>query len=402
VDGDLTHTGLAALAPTQRDSILGVILGTAQRREILAPLLLLEGLPAREHWAKVLGSEQDGADWRPLMQAVVTTLDHQSKSATDCRWLRVMGVAMAGKLVLPAFGFGPDLARQLCEYPNAEDGQATIRSLENLCTAFEQAPRAWPTTFWHECMVKTPCWSLGALAHEPRVAAGTTSTRVKEVRDRLTAHAHATRTTTAVDAKHDKVLGVGLYCLDLLRELLGIHSSQSIMARAALRTILECYITLAYLVKKDDPGLWKSYRVFGAGQAKLTFLKIDQAAQKPSYVDLVTLKLLANEDIWQEFLTIDLGHWDNANLRQLSQLADVKGDYDLFYSWTSAFVHGHWGAIRDSVFDSCGNPLHRLHRIPRPEARTLPDVIPDACGLIDKILALIGRCYPDFEDRISV
>ena len=211
-----------------------------------------------------------------------------------------------------------------------------------------------------------------------------------------------TQTTSGVDARHDAVLGIGLYCLILLRELLRVGSCNSISARTTLRTIAECYITLAYLAKKDDAKLWQSYRIYGAGQAKLAFLKLDESVNEPSYVDVQTLEQLANEDMWQEFLNIDLGHWDNTNLRKISMEAGVKDVYDQFYDWTSTFAHGHWGAIRDTVFETCLNPLHRLHRIPRQFARTLPDVVPDACQLVDKILEVVSQLYSDFPDRVTV
>ena len=226
--------------------------------------------------------------------------------------------------------------------------------------------------------------------------------RFNEVWDFLVKHTHNTQTTSGVDAQHDTVFGMGFYCLRLLQELLPIGSCNSISARTILRTIAECYITLAYLVKKNDVELWQSYRIYGAGQAKLAFLKLDESTDEPSYVNVQTLEQLANEDMWQEYLNIDLGHWDNTDLRKMSIEAGVKDVYDQFYGWTSTFAHGHWGAIRDTVFDTCGNPLHRFHRIPLQSVRPLPDVIPDACELIDKILELVSQLYPDFPHRITL
>ena len=234
------------------------------------------------------------------------------------------------------------------------------------------------------------------------ILAGTTEEHLQEVWDFLVEHTCNTQTTSGIDAQHDTIFGMGLYCLGLLRELLRVGTCHSISARTTLRTIAECYITLAYLAKKNDAELWQSYRVYGAGQAKLAFLKLDESVNEPSYVDVQTLEQLANEDMWQEFLNIDLGHWDDTNLRKMSMEADVKDVYDQFYDWTSTFAHGHWGAIRDTVFETCINPLHRLHRIPRQSVRTLPDVIPDACLLVDKILEVVAQLYPDFPERVTV
>jgi len=103
--------------------------------------------------------------------------------------------------------------------------------------------------------------------------------------------------------------------------------------------------------------------------------------------------------MWEEFRSINVGHWDGSNLRQLSQTANVKDLYDHYYSWTSSFLHGHWGAIRDTTFDTCGNPLHRLHRIPRESPRQQPDVIPDIADLLDRLFELVDKAYPLFTFR---
>jgi hypothetical protein len=165
---------------------------------------------------------------------------------------------------------------------------------------------------------------------------------------------------------------------------------------------LECYVNLAYLAEKDSPQLWSSFRVYGAGQAKLAFLKISESEERPSFVTSEALESLANEDMYQEYLSIDLGHWEKSNLRRLSDEAGVKDEYDRYYPWTSTYSHGHWAAVRDSVFDVCGNPLHRLHRIPRPAARLLDDVVDDACKLVDRILGIVENCYPGLRVQVRL
>jgi hypothetical protein len=161
-------------------------------------------------------------------------------------------------------------------------------------------------------------------------------------------------------------------------------------------------VTLAYLNAKDDPALWKSFRVYGAGQAKLAALKLDQANSQPLSISLETLTEIANEDMWEEFVDIDLGHWAKADLRSLSIEGGTKDEYDRFYPWTSAWSHGHWSPVRHAVFDTCGNPLHRLHRILRDTPRSQLDVVPDAVALVDRIMTLVDREYPPFGVRLAV
>jgi hypothetical protein len=169
---------------------------------------------------------------------------------------------------------------------------------------------------------------------------------------------------------------------------------QGVVGRLALRSVVELNITLRYLAKKDNDDLWKSYRVYGAGQAKLTFLKVqEQQGELPKFIDEDALYAIANEDVWQEFLNIDIGHWAKANLRQLAIESDSKETYDKYYDWTSTFAHGHWGAVRDTNFVTCHNPLHRLHRIPRIVHRNLNSVEGDIAELIDDMLTVLEDLF---------
>lgn len=260
----------------------------------------------------------------------------------------------------------------------------------------------FPTEFWACCLVSTQCFPLLETAVQDEQTLGTTVRQLDIILHDLIDHWGATWTTSGVDSRHDAVFGMTLFALALVAELMRIGASVSIGARFILRALLELYVTLAFLVKKDDKKLWDSYRVFGSGQAKLALLKLEDMAEQPMSVSVDTLRAVANEDMWQEFLSIDVGHWTKSNLRQLSAEAEVKDDYDRFYSWTSMFSHGHWAAIRATVVDTCGNPLHRFHRIPRSTPRHQGDVLSDSVMLTDKLLKLVDRAYPGFEDRLGL
>jgi hypothetical protein len=169
-----------------------------------------------------------------------------------------------------------------------------------------------------------------------------------------------------------------------------------------LRSLVEVYVNLAYLLKQDSEDLWLQYRQYGTGQSKLAFLKIaDGGGELPKYVSTRTLEALANDDMWQEFVDIDVGHWAGKDLRRISEKAGVKDVYDKYYDWPSSFVHGQWGAVRNTVFDFCINPLHRLHRIPRPPRLDLEDVGWDGVLLGNLVLDLVDVAYPGFGHRLA-
>lgn len=402
---DITHSYFEQWLPEHRRAVIGIIASDADAKKALRPLLLFGELPSREMWAEVIRDEPRPEGWVVLANAVVRVLDHQSEDATDCRWARVI-FQMVGTRKMK-FIRSPEMEETVkgyLQYPHYGDLQRvrpSIRASEIGLDTSVDFTSPWPERFWTQCLRETPCIEWTDREPTPRIEVGTTLDRVSDAYRKVREHEQATRITTAVDARHEAIFGSALYVLTVVRELLGLGVSQGVLGRTGLRALVELAITLAYLIHEDKPELWQSYRVYGAGQAKLAFLHLDQLEEDHSFVRLDTLRELANDDVWQEYLPINLGHWDHANLRALSERAGVKDAYDAYYAWTSTYLHGQWGAIRDSAFGICRNPLHRLHRISRPAGRTLEDVLPDASKLADMILALVNQSYPGLDLQIT-
>src|SRR5882724_69729 len=399
---DVRHTGLAGALPRSKEIFIDFICKPERARRALRPLLLYPGLPGREAWTAAIVGDANSEDWPRVAQAVAAVLDHQSQESTDLRWLTLLCRMAAGKYHMPE-----EMAKELSLYPYLGDQRKvrpSIRAAELAMAGIEAGPaahvsRAWPSEFWDYSLQNTPCFALPDREPSPYPPAGTSKDRVAKAREAVVAHSTRTRQTSAVDPKHDTVFGAALFALDILAELLRIGSSTTVMARVALRTLLDVRVTLAYLQHENSVDLWQSFRVYGAGQVKLAVLKLEEAKDQPFSIPIERLRALANEDVWQEFLQIDLGHWANSNLRVMSGEAGVKDEYDQIYPWASAYSHGHWGAIRESEFDICGNALHRLHRLPRSELRPPPDVIPDAIRLVDAILMTVNDAYPELAIR---
>lgn len=397
---DVTVSGLSRLQPEVLDGALNVLTLTDQRRKALLPILLLRDLPSREKWdPKIAMRTEPETDWSRLTLAISRSFDHQSQEATDCHWARVICMMASGKLLFP-----PNLeeiGKELVSYPLYGDMRKvrpSIRACELMLPI--EGGGDWAGKFWDQCFRETPCMRFEdakELVSGPSVSLD----HLQKIRNLLVDHAIQTMRITSIDPRRDSIFGIPLYCLSMLIELESTGLNKSIIGRLALRTIVESFITLAYLKQKDDPDLWRSWRVFGAGQAKLSYLKLEDAANQPRFVDSALLKTLANEDAWEEFLPIELGHWTNSDVRKLSIEAGVKDEYDNFYSWTSTFSHGHWGAIRDTVFETCLNPLHRFHRVPRVSVKFMPDLLPDAYRLMDRMLEIVSISCPRFPYRVS-
>jgi hypothetical protein len=400
----LDHTKLAEITEEQFRQFISIPLRHPLGYAALRPLLLVESLPGLDRWKRSLNVEPTNADWHTLAEAIAGVLDHQSEKSTDVRWFKLILTAISGHIHFQKSM--SDRIEELRLFPDKGDMRSVrpfIRSGEMMLR--RNPPSPWIVVFWAALLEKTDCidpsseseYSIAKTTIDPKTLFATRH----QVIQRFLENMSATRT----DARLDSAFGLVLYALAIVQEI-GQHTIHSrIMGRLALRTLVDASITLRYLAQKDSDELWKSYRVYGAGQAKLAFLKAQELeGDLPPFMDEDALFAIANEDLWQEFLDIDVGHWANSNLRQLSIDCGAKELYDRYYDWTSAFGHGHWGAVRDTNFVTCHNSLHRLHRIPRILPRSLNSVEIDAIDLTNGMLGVLERLFPDENNfgRLSI
>ena len=313
-----------------------------------------------------------------------------------------MFLALQGRLILTSDV--KHLADELIEYPKKshDSSAAMIGAMEMGINALssESTPSAWSNEFWDECFAVTDC--VGSIEQEPRKesAIDLDGPAFANVYGACASHCMRTTSTTTVDPVHEGTFGIALFATSTLAQMFG-YMARRAAGRNLLRTLAEAYITLSYLQSKNDQNLWLSWRNYGSGQAKLAFLKLMEITERPSYVGVDNLESLANEDIWIEYSEINVGSWSGIDLRQMADEAGVKDVYDSHFVWPSSFVHAQWGAIRDSVYTICLNPLHRFHRIPRPPRRDLGDIGLDALRLVNRTLDLVEKAYPGLSERFS-
>ncbi len=391
---DITLTSISKLENPFREEVISFIVEPPEAAKPLATLRLFKSLPAYQTWDKLLPNIEPNIEL--LMSTTGSNLWHQSQEATDCRWLRVMAQVMTGKFHIPK-----ETAEKWFGYPNEGDQRSvrpSIRAAEIAPGTMDPPDLTWPNAFWDEAWQNTSCLEL--VKKEEPFDPGKVITRgqIEKTIDSLEKHWSQTHTTTAIDAKHDAVFGMAFFSLRILQEMLGIGIGTSVIGRLGLRTILEVRITLHYLIGNADKKIWEKWRMYGAGQAKLSALKFDDNIDPPKHINVENIEKIAGEDLWEEFLTINLGNWSGLDLRRLSEKAGLKDIYDSHYSWTSGYTHGTWGPIRESCYQTCGNPLHRLHRY--PERKVLSETIEDSAHLVDGILEDVDISYPPFKERI--
>lgn len=404
----MTMTGIGELSLQARDEFFRTISTRPELGPVLRPLLLFDSFPLFERWKEIIGQESSAEDIQALAAAVLKVIDHQSQESTDIRWMAVVLPLFSDRLRGPA-----EMWESFQSYITLDPGDERMRSIRPSVRACEMSFRApagagrgtseWSRTFWSECMFKTDCVNLQveeATDNGEDIEALIDS--IDSTARQLFCHCLANRSPKAPDARVEAIYGFGFYGLTLLLETLGGRARFGVAGRLLLRALVESQITFAYLRSQRDDALWDKFRVFGVGQTKLAALKANEMDTVPAYLDARELELMVNEDKFEEFVPVELGHWCSIDLRKMAENAQVKDAYDMYYGWTSVFAHGTWAGMRITSLNICGNPLHRFHKIPSASPRPMASTVSDAVIVANRILEMVNEELPGFDARIEL
>lgn len=403
----IVHNYLATLPYEDFEKVFAPLKRFPDAYRALSSLQLIESLPDHKHWVAFTSKQLLDNPWDVLARAIIQPLDHQSQMATDIRWLKLIQLSICGRVsfmeehseIVEEFRLYPDKGDMRKVRPSIRAMEMAFRSSEYGDELPPGVPDSAHEEFWNECYRKTRCIFAENTAPE-RPNHAQLAEELRSLALALAEHFERSDPSTGPNPRKDATFGLAVYAIALCMECAVSYSYALPSGRTTLRTIVECLITLRYLVKQDNDSIWRKYRSFGLGQAKLSFLKLIREEDVPDFVSLSALHELANEDGWMEFQNMNLGAWEDMSLRQMAIECGLKDLYDKFYTWTSGFAHGHWAAVRDSVFATCLNPLHRFHRVPSPP-KVLPSVLPDMCKHINAMLDQVSAAYPPFKPRIK-
>lgn len=411
---DVTLTGIGKLPSEKTKSFLKYMLDWSKEIPvILRPLRIYPEIPASDVWNKLLEKPVPEEDWKKVSEGVVKTYNHQSQEATDCRWVKVLCSILGGKIKFSKSM--EEAVKGVLEYPNygnMEKVRPTIRAME---IQLHNDDLTWSKFFWKHNYTSTDCvpeerYNKKIKSRQEKLSKEIENTRkhfieeTKRVRGDLITHFFKSVDDTQVDTRRETSFGLALYGLTFFTEIILYNVPSSITGRISLRSLIEVYITFKYLLKKEqeEQKIWDDFHNYGTGQTKLIYLKLQELTKQSKCVEMDELKMIVNEDRWAEFIPINLGQWGNSDLRKMSEYANVKETYDLYYNYTSGFVHGTRGALRESVYQMCLNPLHRFHRIPSFDLPLMPSVTSDSVEIVNKILGCLNTSYPSFNSRIRL
>lgn len=334
-----------------------------------------------------------------VSEAIKLFSPHQSNAATDLRFLALSLMIFSGKLhVMQGM---ESVISALSEYPYTDHEneimrmyRPTIRSMEGGMN-FDENNIDFSSKFWRDFGMMTPCNSI-------RIEFSENTTNYKEFtndcRKVIEYVFYSNKEKSLTEDKFDVILGSVNYALKIFDEINENSLGNSILGRHGIRTIIEVYIMLKYLLKREteQPKIWEEYKLYGVSKYKLILLKARESnsIDMTSHFSVPIAEALVNEIKWEEFIDVDLNYFDKQGIRDKSIDVGEKELYDLFYDYDSNFSHGLWGAIRESSMLHCSSADHQFHIVPDIyDNQNLPDAKSDSNKIMILLYTLLASLY---------
>ena len=396
---------LASLKQTQFDRLLAPFLLNDDLRSNLAALKFLPSFPSQKRWAQVLPDIEENQAYQILARAVAAAIHHQGQSATDIAFTIYAFYLRADRVRMP-----PEMLRDVAELMNnysenpTDPRRSSFRAMRNGIhgEVYSKLPGQhsdWSDRFWKWGKKSTECmeppsddasdrFDIRSLQHEIIHTLQQNDTA-------LYFFLNEDDGGVARDHRREVIAGMNFYasavCASCVSDSPFIAQNHLIVARV----ISDIALSLNYLLSSEDSEIWEKFKSYGYGRYKLFHLKAEDLSERPSAYDEMRFSEIVDEYAFIEFVDMNLGSFFKKNMREIATDLDMKSFYDTHYSWTSAFIHAEWGALRALNFKVCFNPLHRFHYIPTIEAPSfkatlelvfsafneINQTLRDACGL---------------------
>lgn len=339
-----------------------------------------------------------------ITQAIELFSPHQSNEATDLRFLTLCLMLFRGKI---AIFKDLEIANVFNEYPYTDHEnelmriyRPAIRSIEGITFDLEDKNNNFSMNFWKDIGMITPC---NPKKFEFPLNETNYNEFINDCQKIIEYIFYSNKEKSILEDRFDVIIGSINYAIKIFDEINEKSLSNSILGRHAIRTIIEVYIMLKYLLNHENehPNIWGEYKLYGVSKYKLVLLKWreNNKLNLNSHVKEPILDLIVNEIMWEEYINIDLKYFDNLGIRDKFIDVDEKEVYDLYYDYDSSFSHGLWGAVRESSFFRCDKQDHLFHSMPDFfNNQSLPDIKSDSYRMIIFLLTFLRNQYeiPDW------
>lgn len=305
-----------------------------------------------------------------LSKAIKLYYNHQSYEATDLRYV-VLSMSIFQEKI--KFFKGSTTIEALEKYPYTHHDDEKMQMYRPSIRASEMMDvensvnKEFINSFWKDIGMTTDC--------NPMVIRGKDVNEeidykqyLIEFQKKLNHLLIEQKDKSILDNKFDVIIGSVTYVLKIFNDILEKELDDSIIGRQSLRTIIEVYANIKYLVKiePEHQNIWEEYKLYGIGKYKYALLKSRESENigDNSHFSKTLIDIIVNEVIWEEFIDIDVRYFDNKKIKNKFEEIGEKELYEIIYEYDNNFIHGFWGAIRESSMLVCDNAAHRYHNIP--------------------------------------
>lgn len=368
-------------------------------KQVLTPLTLLYTYSDHQEFSRWFCDPQIAPSVR--QESIANVLKegyfHQSEFATDIRFLVLFFSLLRDNFHMPRAQLDLILEYPLLEH-NSEKMRIirpTIRSTEMIILGLETLDNQFLEDFWRRISKMSECKLFYINFPDNDLDADKYIDTLREIFRYLS---NCFTSINPLDKKMLVLLGISTYSYKRLIEIVNHNLYNTIAARGAVRTVIENYIMMKYLIKNEgaQKNIWDKFQYYGIGLYKVVLARSRETERDLSknHIDYKYMELLVNEFMDEEYIDMDTSYFDKQNIRDKAISVDEKELYGLYYDYDSSYEHGLWGAIRESSLIKCESPAHQFHCVPDYENKqNLKNVWPDCVMVMNKIIVVLNELY---------
>ncbi len=342
-----------------------------------------------------------------IMRVVENNMNMHDEGVSDICFIVLWFMVVNEKLVL---GYNmPGIGEALKNYHHCKHSDAKMRMYRPAIRAtFQAISQLNPNidfcvSLWSRLAQITPCKPLIINFEKEEVLHMQFYEDVKKVIEFIQASAEEKK----LEKQFEVCMGITMYIVKLYKEIVENNLFCTISGRIIFRTMVESYFNMKYLMVKgkDDSQVYEMFQEYGRGKYKLVMSKLREkkfTQDDASHINKDVMEIYVNEEKDENFLNISLNFFDKQNLRQKVKAIDENELYEIYYEYDTSYVHGFWGAIRESSMLICDNPAHMYHTVPDyTMEQTIFSIADDCEMLIKKVFVLLSDVIelPDFYTK---
>ena len=374
--------------------------------EVLSPLSLVYTFSEQPIFSSLFTKDNfDSEGNLAILEKVIRKMaDHQSEFATDIRFCVLYYRIISGLLHMPV-----DMIREIALYPTIDHSDERMHSIRPFIRASEGTfplnNKPFLEDFWRKCGAMFECKSF-TLSYEKNVSEEDIQKYSTLIKGVFCYYRDLYRIANPLDDKMLVLLGLSIYSYKRFLEIVEHNLFNAISGRSIVRVLIEDYVMMKFLLKRESnqPDVWKEYQSYGMGNLKLVterYKANNKSPEENSHLDLRYLNFLVDAFKSRFMQDMDTRFFGDTQIRQKFEDVDEKDLY-FIYDYDSAFEHGLWGAIRESVLLPCDTPGHQYHCIPDVDnLQKMKSVWYDSVMVLNKTIKLLVNQYGISDDLKS-